>query len=116
MKEKKLNHTDLSSKELEILKDLYINQKVKSMNINDLKNFVTENITLQIKSTIGNDEELEAWKEMESFFEEEFQNIIREITIKMRSERIQKNSFSIEQSNYQSEDKKEVKKLDMWED
>ena len=45
-----------------------------------------------------------------------FQNIIREITIKMRSERIQKNSFSIEQSNYQSEDKKEVKKLDMWED
>ena len=116
MKEKKLNHTDLSPKELEILKDLYINQKVKSMNINDLKNFVTENITLQIKSTIGNDEELEAWKEMESFFEEEFQNIIREITIKMRSERIQKNSLSIEQSNYQSEDKKEVKKLDMWED
>ena len=116
MKEKNLNHTDLSSKELEILKDLYINQKVKSMNINDLKNFVTENITLQIKSTIGNDEELEAWKEMESFFEEEFQNIIREITIKMRSDRIKQDNLSIEQSNYQSEDKKEVKKLDMWED
>ena len=84
MAKKKINYSDLSNKELELLKDIYIDQKVKSMNINDLKGFAFENISLQIKNTIGNDEELEAWQEMEDFFKDEFLNTIKDIYVDLR--------------------------------
>ena len=35
MAKKKINYLDLSNKELELLKDIYIDLKVKSMNINE---------------------------------------------------------------------------------
>ena len=85
MAKKQINYYDLSAKELEQLKDLYIDLKVKTMSNNDLKNFAIENISLQIKNTIGNDEELEAWQEMEEFFKDEFENIIGDLQVKMRS-------------------------------
>ena len=85
MAKKQINYYDLSAKELEQLKDLYIDLKVKTMSNNDLKNFAIENISLQIKNTIGNDEELEAWQEMEEFFKDEFDNIIGDLQVKMRS-------------------------------
>ena len=118
MAKKKINYSDLSSKELELLKDTYIDLKVQSMKINDLKDFALENISLQIKNTIGNDEELEAWQEMEDFFKDEFQNTIKDIQIKIRSKNIELTHLSIdskiEEIKPSSEDTGEDKKIDMW--
>ena len=116
MAKKKINYSDLSSKEIELLKDIYIDLKVKSMNNNDLKNFAFENISLQVKNTVGNDEELEAWQEMEDFFKDEFENIIQDIQIKMRSKRGELSEFNIEEKKLDTDKKSEDKKLDMWED
>ena len=116
MAKQKINYSDLSNKELELLKDIYIDLKVKSMNINDLKNFAFENISLQIKNTIGNDEELEAWQEMEDFFKDEFHNAIKDIQIKMRSNYGEIINLDLEAKKPAKEDDGEDKKLDMWED
>tara|TARA_B100000212_G_scaffold63359_1_gene43388 strand:- start:1630 stop:1980 length:351 start_codon:yes stop_codon:yes gene_type:complete len=116
MAKKQINYSDLSPKELELLKDIYIDQKVKSMNFNDLKNFAVENISLQIKSTIGNDEELEAWHEMEEFFKDELENTIQEIKIKFRSKKGDNYHLNVEKIEVETEEKREDKKLDMWED
>ena len=116
MAKKQINHSDLSAIELELLKDAYIELKVKSMNHNDLKNFVIENISLQIKSTIGNDEELEAWSEMKDFFKDEFENKIQQIQIKMDSKQGNQNNLNTDGRKLDYEEKEEDKKLDMWED
>ena len=116
MAKKKINYSDLSRKELEILKDTYIDLKVKNMNINDLKEFAFENISLQIKNTIGNDEELEAWKEMEDFFKDEFQETIQEIQIKMRAKDGELSNLKAEETTPETENIGEDKKVDMWED
>tara|TARA_Y100001978_G_scaffold2808_1_gene2448 strand:+ start:211 stop:561 length:351 start_codon:yes stop_codon:yes gene_type:complete len=116
MAKKKINYSDLSSKELEILKDMYIDLKVKSMNNDDLKDFAFENISLQIKNTIGNDEELEAWQEMEGFFKDEFLNTIQDIQIKMKPKNSEFANLNIEEKKPAVEDTGEDKKHDMWED
>ena len=116
MAKKKINYSDLSNKELELLKDIYIDLKVKSMNINDLKGFAFENISLQIKNTIGNEEELEAWQEMEDFFKDEFLNTIQDIQIKLKSKNDELTNLNIEEKTLAVEDTVEDKKLDMWED
>ena len=116
MAKKKINYSDLSNKELEMLKDIYIDLKVKSMNINDLKDFAFENISLQIKNTIGNDEELEAWQEMEDFFKDEFDNTIQDVQLKMRSKNGELTYSNIEEKKPSTENGGEEKKLDMWED
>ena len=116
MAKKKINYSDLSNKELELLKDIYIDLKVKSMNINDLKGFAFENISLQIKNTIGNEEELEAWQEMEDFFKDEFLNTIQDIKIKLRSKNDELTNLNIEEKKPSTEDTVKDKKLDMWED
>ena len=114
MAKKKINYSDLSTKELEILKDLYIDLKIKSMNNNDLKNFVIENISLQIKNTIGNDEELEAWQEMEEFFKDEFYKTIEEIQIKMSSKKDELPNSNIKGTKPDTAKDEEDKRLDMW--
>ena len=116
MAKKKFNFTDLSPKELELLKEKYIDLRVKSMNMNDLKDFVTENISLQIKNTIGKDEELEAWKEMEDFFKDEFDNTIQNIQIKLGTKNVEHASLDIKKVKRDDAGKEEEKKLDMWED
>ena len=116
MAKKKINYSDLSTKELDLLKEMYIDLKVKSMSNNDLIDFATDNISLQIKNTIGDDEELEAWKEMEDFFKDEFHNTIQKIQIKIRSKVDELTSISIEDVKPVFEDTSENKKLDMWED
>tara|TARA_Y100000589_G_scaffold254969_1_gene243910 strand:- start:497 stop:847 length:351 start_codon:yes stop_codon:yes gene_type:complete len=116
MAKKKFNYSDLSTLELELLKDLYINQKVKSMNNNELKDFAIEHISIQIKNTIGNDEELEAWQEMEEFFKDEFDNKIQEIQIKMRSKNVEQTNLDITGTKLETEENEEEKKIDMWED
>ena len=84
------------------------------MNNNDLRDFAIENIGLQIKSTIGNDEELEAWQEMEKFFKDEFENTIQDIKIKMSSKTVDYNKLTTEVEELNNENKYEDKKLDMW--
>ena len=116
MTKKKINYSDLSTKELELLKDTYVDLKVKSMNNQDLKDFAFENISLQIKSTIGNDEELEAWNEIEEFFKDEFDDIIRNIQIKIRSKNGGHDDLNNESIKTDSLQITEDKKLDMWED
>jgi len=116
MAKKKINYSDLSNKELELLKDIYIDLKVKSMNTNDLRGFAFENISLQIKNTIGKEEELEAWQEMEDFFKDEFFNTIQDIQIKLRYKNDELTNLNIEEKRPVHEDKVEDKKLDMWED
>ena len=116
MAKKKINYSDLSHKELEVLKDIYIDLKVKSMNINDLKGFAFDNISLQIKNTIGNEEELEAWQEMEEFFKDEFLNTIQDIQIKLRTKNDELNNLNIEEKKPATGNTGEDKKLDMWED
>ena len=116
MAKKKINYLDLSNKELELLKDIYIDLKVKSMNINDLKGFAFENISLQIKNTIGNEEELEAWQEMEDFFKDEFLNTIQDIQIKLRSKNDELTNLNIEEKKPLTENTGVDQKLDMWED
>ena len=116
MAKKKINYSDLSNKELELLKDIYVDLKVKSMNINELKDFAFENISLQIKNTIGNDEELEAWQEMEEFFKDEFLNTIQDIQLKMSSKNDALNTINIKEKEPPKGGTDEDKKLDMWED
>ena len=114
MAKNQINYSDLTPKELELLKDTYIHLRVKGMNNNDLKDFAIENIGLQIKSTIGNDEELEAWQEMEKFFKDEFENTIQDIKIKMSSKTVDYNKLTCEVEKLNNENKNEDKKLDMW--
>ena len=82
MKKKSLIYSDLSKKQLETLKELYIQKKVESMSHQELKEYVLEIISHQINETIGKEEEMEAWKEMSDFFAEQFESIILEIQSK----------------------------------
>ena len=116
MAKNEFSYTDLLPKELELLKDIYIQQKVNGMNHDDLKDFATENITLQIKSTIGKDEELEAWQEMEEFFKDQFETTIKNIKIKLGLVQINHTNASNENMKLENKVKEEDKKLDMWED
>ena len=82
MKKKSIVYSDLSKKQLENLKELYIQKKVQSMSHQELKQYVLEIISHQINDTIGNEEEMEAWREMSDFFGDQFEIIILEIQTK----------------------------------
>ena len=79
MKKNSIIYSDLSKKQLDSLKELYIQKKVNSMSHQELKEYVSEIISHQINDTIGKEEEMEAWKEMSDFFGEQFEIIISEI-------------------------------------
>ena len=82
MKKKSIVYSDLSKKQLETLKELYIQKKVESMSHQELKQYVLEIISHQINDTIGKEEEMEAWQEMSEFFGEQFEILILEIQAK----------------------------------
>ena len=82
MKKNSFIYSDLSKKQLENLKELYIQKKVESMSHQELKQYVLEIISHQINDTIGKEEELEAWREMSDFFGDQFEIIILEIQTK----------------------------------
>ena len=82
MKKKPSIYSDLSKKQLENLKELYIQKKVESMSHQELRQYVLEIISHQINDTIGKEEEMEAWREMSDFFGEQFEIIILEIQTK----------------------------------
>ena len=119
MKKKSFIFSDLSKKQLEKLKEFYIQKKVESMSHQELKQYVLEIISHQINDTIGKEEEMEAWREMSDFFGEQFEIIILEIQTKYidhkneieteidsQKQRIQ----LLEKNNFDQE------KKDMWDD
>ena len=74
-----LTYKDLSNNELDTLKDMYISSRVNSMSESDLRNFVKEIIIDQIKGTVGNAEEKEAWQEIKDHFSDNLSNKIIEV-------------------------------------
>ena len=82
MKKKPFIYSDLSKKQLEKLKEFYIQKKVESMSHQELKQYVQEIISHQIHDTIDKEEEMEAWREISVFFGEQFEKVILEIQTK----------------------------------
>tara|TARA_Y100001968_G_C19177470_1_gene628739 strand:- start:3 stop:359 length:357 start_codon:yes stop_codon:yes gene_type:complete len=74
-----LTYKDLTEFELDKLKDLYISSRVDSMSENELRQFVREIVIDQIKGTVGNAEEKEAWEEIKDYFSDEFVKKIIEV-------------------------------------
>ncbi len=87
MKKKSFIYSDLSTKQLENLKEFYIQKKVESMSYEELKQYVLEIISHQINDTIDKEEEMEAWREMSEFFGDQFEIIILEIQTKYSDEK-----------------------------
>jgi len=119
MKKKSFIYSDLSKKQLEKLKEFYIQKKVDSMSNKELKQYVLEIISHQINDTIDKEEEMEAWSEMSDFFGEEFEMIILEIQKKFCDNQTsfetaidpQKQRLELIESNSLDQEKK-----DMWDD
>ena len=119
MKKKSIIYSDLSKKQLEKLKDLYIHKKVESMSHQELKQYVLEIISHQVNDTIGKEEEMEAWREMSDFFGEQFEIIILEIQTKYIDDKnvieteidSQKQRIELLERNNLDQEKK-----DMWDD
>ena len=118
MKKKSIIYSDLSKKQLEILKELYIQKKVESMSHQELKKYVLEIISHQINDTIGKEEEIEAWKEMTDFFGEQFEIVIREIQIKYSEDKsILDTEIDPQKERLELlERSKSQEKKDMWDD
>ena len=119
MKKKSIVYSDLSKKQLENLKELFIQKKVESMSHRELKQYVLEIISHQINDTIGKEEEMEAWREMSDFFGEQFEIIILEIQTKYIDDKkvvetemdSQKQRIELLERNTLDQEKK-----DMWDD
>ena len=82
MKKKRFTYSDLSKKQLEKLKEYFVQKKIDSMSHQELKAYVKEIISHQINDTIGKEEEIEAWQEMSEFFGEQFETVILEMQTK----------------------------------
>ena len=119
MKRKSFNYSDLSKKQLESVKEFYIQKKVESMSHQELKKYVLEIISHQINDTIGKEEEMEAWREMSDFFGEQFEINILEIQTKYIDDKnvieteidSQKQRIELLERNNLDQEKK-----DMWDD
>ena len=119
MKKKSNIYSDLSKKQLEKLKEFYIQKKVELMGHQELKQFVLEVISHQINDTIDKEEEMEAWREMSDFFGEQFEIVIQNIQTKYIDQKnileteidSQKRRIKLLERNTQ-----EKEKTDMWDD
>ena len=78
-KMEELSFKDLTEIELDTLKDMYISSRVNTMTESDLRKFVKEIIIDQIKGTVGNAEEREAWEEIKDHFSENLHKKILEV-------------------------------------
>ena len=118
MKKKSIIYSDLSKKQLENLKELYVQKKVESMSHKELKQYVLEIISHQINDTIGKEEEMEAWREMSDFFGEQFEIIIVEIQTKYIEDQnvIETEIDSQKQRIELLERNSDQEKTDMWDD
>ena len=119
MKKKAIIYSDLSKKQLENLKKLYVQKKIESMSLQELKEYVQDIISHQVNDTIDKEEEMEAWREMSDFFGEQFEIVIQEIKIKYSDDKnvleteidSQKQRIELLKRNNVDQDKK-----DMWDD
>ena len=119
MKKKSFIYSDLSKKQLESLKEFYIQKRVESMSHQELREYVREIISHQINDTIDKEEEMEAWREMSDFFGEEFEIVILEIQTKYSDDKKvldaeidpQKQRLELLERNNSDQEKK-----DMWND
>ena len=119
MKKKSFIYSDLSKKQLEKLKEFYIQKKVESMSHKELEQYVREIISHQINDTIDKEEQMEAWKEMSDFFGDKFEIIIQEMQAKYIDDKNglekeiddqQRRIELLERNNLDNE------KKDMWDD
>ena len=119
MKKNSFVYSDLSKKQLNNLKEFYIQKKIESMSYQELKQYVLEIISHQINDTIGKEEEMEAWKEMSDFFGDQFEIVILNIQKKYSENEnvleteidIQKQRLELLERNNLNQEKK-----DMWDD
>ena len=119
MQKKSVIYSDLSKKQLENLKELYIQKKVESMSHQELKQYVLEIISHQINDTIGKEEEMEAWREMSDFFGEQFEIIILEIQTKYIDDKnVIEKEIDSQQQRIQLLERNNLdqEKRDMWDD
>ena len=119
MKKKTFLYSDLSKKQLEKLKEFYIQKKVESMSHQELKQYVLEIISHQVNDTIDKEEEMEAWKEMLDFFGDKFEIVIQESQVKYMDD---KNGLEKEIDDKQQRiellgrNNLDQEKKDMWDD
>ena len=119
MKKKSIIYSDLSNKQLETLKEFYIQKKVESMSHQELKQYVLEIISHQINDTIGKEEEMEAWREISDFFGEQLEIIILEIQKKFSEDKnIPDKEVDPQQQRWEllERNKLDKDKKDMWDD
>ncbi len=119
MKRKSFIYSDLSKKQLEKLKEFYIQKKVESMSHQQLKQYVLEIISHQINDTIDKEEEVEAWTEISDFFGEKFEQIILEIQTKyIDDQNVLATELDSKQHRIELLEKNNLdqEKKDMWDD
>ena len=119
MKKKSFIYSDLSKKQLEKLKEFYIQKRVESMSHQELKEYVQEIISHQINDTIGKEEEMEAWREMSDFFGEQFEIIILEIQKKyLDDKKVLETEIDSHKQRIEllERNKLDQEKRDMWDD
>tara|TARA_A100001388_G_C28622336_1_gene428182 strand:- start:116 stop:475 length:360 start_codon:yes stop_codon:yes gene_type:complete len=119
MQKKSLTYSDLSKKQLENLKELYVKKKVESMSHQELKEYVQEIIYHQVNDTVDKEEEMEAWREMSEFFGEQFEIIILEMQTKYSDEQnLIENEIDPQKQRIKllERNKLEEEKKDMWDD
>ena len=119
MKKTSITYKDLSKKQLQQLKKLYIQKKVDSMSHKELEDFVLEIISHQINDTIGKEEEMEAWMEMSEFYGDQFEITILEIQQKFaNNEKLQNFEEDSKEHRLELLEKNNIEhsKQDMWDD
>ena len=119
MKKKSIAYTDISKKQLQHLKELYIQKKVECMSLIELKEFVLEIISHQINDTIGKEEEIEAWTEISNFYGDQFESVLLEIQQKYPTKEILENfEEDTKERRLELLEKNSIDKAkqDMWDD
>ena len=119
MKKKPIIYSDLSKKQLENLKELYVQKKIESMSHIELKEYVKEIISHQVNDTIDKEEEMEAWREMSDFFGKQFEIVILEIQTKFIDEKnVLETEIDSQRERVKLLEKNNLgqEKTDMWDD
>ncbi len=117
MSNEEINFKDLSHLELDKLKDLYVESRLNIMSQEDLRNYFKISIEDQIKGTVGNQEEKEAWLEMKEYFKDDFQDKIlsvrkgnQVVLLTPEEEELEKRKNLLEKRKKEKDSKAE----DMW--
>ena len=119
MKKKSITYNDLSKKQLQHLKEVYIQKKVEYMSHKELKEFASEIISHQLNDTIGKEEEMEAWMEISNFYGDQFEAITLEIQQKYaNNDNLQNFEEDSKEHRLELLEKNSIEsdKQDMWDD